>query len=239
MSLGGGTRVSAFTITLAVTLVFYTLIGAGISATFNGTAFINPYGGNDLNIDLVADFVDYDYHNITEPSLFSYTQVIYEDLSPDGAVRWVSEVWGNDYFTVSRKGLNFWDSFIFFTLKPEKALISDLIADYDYNENRSSIVFNWGGKFETHFYIYPMFYTDEIGEPVFLYDNLEDSLNDGNCTVFLGVNATFPEYNVFDIVGVITGFSTLGTETPNEINIVLSSIWWIMFLLLLVKIFIG
>lgn len=225
-------RISSFTATLGLILICYTIIGGNIVGMYEQTGTVNAYGGKILNVDYLDNFVDYDYQNITlNDGIYDH---IYE-INPDRALTWFSDWFSENYFHVESKGLEWWS--IYFALEPKQVYESELIANYNYAKNYSRYVFNLGGKLETTMLVYPQFYTD--GENItFLYDTLEESFEAETVTILLGSNASYPTYDVFNFMGIVTGFVGYG-DIPLAINILLGGIWWVMFLLMLIKLFVG
>jgi len=237
MGLFGGQRIDGFSIFLMVTLVLYTIIAGGVSSAFAGSTFTNPYGGSDLSLELAQNFTYYDVQNLSKPAL-GYNQVEFSPLNPNRRAYWVNSIFGEDYFNFKANGIGFWESLTYYQLEPSEISETEVLANYDFDKNYSKYILNVGGqKLETYVYIHPQFY-DNGTHVTFLYDSLEESIDDGEVTIFIGVNATFPDFGARDLMGVIIGF-TPASGTPNAISILISGVWWIMFLLLLVKLVIG
>lgn len=226
-------RISSFTITLGIILVVYTIIGGNIVGMYEGTGTIRPYAGKVLNVDYLDNFVEYEYQNV------SFNNGAYENtyftLSPDRAVMWRDAWFEEDYFNIESKGLEWYSTYT--KLEPKKVYESVLITNFNYEKNYSRQVFNLGGKLETTMLVYPLFYTDSENI-TFIYDNLEDSFNSDEVTVLLGSNSTYPSYDVFNFMGIVTGFVGYGIM-PLEISILIGGLWWVMFLLMLIKLFVG
>lgn len=225
-------RISHFSIFLGIVLVSYTLIGGNVVNMYEGNPYSNAYSGKVLNVDYLDSFTDYDYQNV------SFNNGVFENLyeiNPDRYVMWRDFWITEDGFEVESKGVDWWS--IFTKLEPKSVSESTLLENFDYSKNYSRQVFNQGGKLETTMLVYPQFYTD--GENItFLFDSLEESFDDGNVTILLGSNASYPSYDVFNFMGIVTGFSGYG-NIPTELSWLMGGIWWVMFLLLLIKLFVG
>lgn len=236
MGLFGGQRIDGYTISLLVTLVTYTVLAGGVTSSFQGTTFQNPYGGASLNLGLVQNFTYYDVQNMTKPALGLF-QVDFDGLSPIRVGYWDNRIFSDDDFNFMCYGIGFWESLIQYQLEPSGLTEEQVIQDYDFTKNYSRYVLNTGGQLESYVFICPQFFANAT-HIIYLYDNIEDSIADNEVTVFIGANATFPDFSAYDLVSVIVGF-TASTGTPSAVSVLISAIWWVMFLLLLVKLVIG
>lgn len=240
MGLLGGSRVDNITIVLGITIVLYTILVAGVVATFNNSVFVDPFGGKTVDIELGIDFENSQVMNITREGIINSSNE-FTDFDPDRIVKWFTVPFSSPRFECLSKGYNFWDNWITFNLDPNDGFTDDEILEiYDEEENRSTVIWSEGGDLETYMFIYPRFWYNETEStelPIFEYDNLTDSFDAGFCTVILATNATFNEYGIADIFAVITGFDD--TYFPNEISIIIGGIWWVLLILTVVKLVVG
>ena len=236
MSLGGGSRVSSFTITIAVILVVYTLLASGIHSTVYGTIWLDPYSGKFFDWELSEDFAEWEVTNMTEPAI--YTEHRFEDLDPDGLLAWNNAIFGEDFFKTYRCGVSWWESWIYSSVQPATLYKDEIIENYDPINQYSRFVHHQGDtQYETHVFYYPLFNITD-SEPFFLYEDLQTSFDNGEITVVMATNNTFPTYDVFSIFGIISGFSAY-EGTPVEISALIGGVWWCLLILLIVKLFVG
>lgn len=237
MGLLGGSRIDGITIFLTVTLVLYTVLTTGLFVTFTGIAFIDPYGGKTLNIDLGEEFELSEAHNVTGGLI--PPDIKFTDLTPDRMIRWSYNFLTNDDFDVLCYGKNWWDSWIPTVLNPKEIEEDELLQIYDTNMNFSKVVYNHGGEFETHVFYCPLFYYNETSEEVtYIDENLETSFDNGEITVVMATNQTFTStYDIGKIFGILTGFSTY--DMPVEVSAIIGGIFWVLLMLLAVKLVVG
>lgn len=237
MGLLGGSRIDGITIFLVSLLVLYTILVAGITATFEGSDFIDPFGGKNLNFGDIGDYSTSDYENITRPLILN--TVYLRDLDPDGKVEWYANLFDEeDSFNVGRLGIDWWDGWIWYSLEPERILESEIITDFDFAKNYSRYFLDRGSKVETTAFFCPQFYYNESsGQPTYLYDNIQDSFDNDVITVILASNMSLTGYDAGKVIGIITGFSTY--SIPNEVSVLIAGIFWALVILLIVKLVIG
>lgn len=237
MGLLGGSRIDGITIFLSVTLVLYTILCNGVFATFTSENFVDPYGGKHFNLDLGEEFDYSDVENVTGGMI--PPNIMFSDLNPNRAVRWSQPFFSSNYLSVVCYGKNWWDNWVATVLNPEKMTESKLLQIYDSNMNFSKVSYNIGGEFETHAFYCPLFYYDEVsGEIIYIDEDLETSFENGKITVVLAINQTFINtYDIGKIFGILTGFSTYGT--PMEASVVIGGIFWVLLILLAVKLVVG
>lgn len=240
MSLGGGSRISGFTIFVAITLIVYTFLATGLVSVYAQTTWVNQYGGIDFDWKYAESFSDTDYGNLTRPTLpLLFNDLELNDLSPNRKVAWIGGLLESDWFKVSHKGTDWWNGWFYYIDKPNKLTEDEILANVDYEDESSHFVFNLGdNNYETHVFFYPLSYTSGGSELVYIYDTLEESFDNDAVTIVVGVNATLPSYDVFQIFGMVSGFQTYG-DMPPELSYFLSTIFWALCLMLLVKLFVG
>jgi len=237
MGLLGGSRIDGITIFLTVTLVLYTILVNGVFATFTSSSFIDPYGGKVYDIDLGEEYQNNDIQNVTGDIIPS--MIKFENLDPNRGIKWFRPFFIDGSFTVHAYGKNWWDSWVSFTLNPKEIWEADLLQLYDSDMNFSKVVYNHGGEFETHVFYCPLFYYNETSEEVtYIDENLETSFDNGEVTVVMATNQTFgSSYDVGKIFGILTGFNTY--DVPYEASVVIGGIFWVLLILLVVKLVVG
>ena len=217
-------RVSSFTIFLWTTLVLYTILSGAVYAALQGEEYSSPY-----QTSLVEEGQQYQYseiHNITKGGSVDYTT-----FSPDRRVRWNVPL-HPDYLYFYRKDT--WLGLVWFQMSNSPISEEDIIENFDTSKNYSKFVFDLGGQFQTDVYIYP--YMASNGS--FIYYPINESIANGKLTIMMGTNLT--SYTYFDIgllTGIVTGYASYGAPTP--IAVIVGGIWWILFLLGIVKLVIG
>ena len=236
MGVFGGQRIDGFTISLIVTLIVYTVLAGGITSSFEGTTFQNPYGSASLKLGLAQNFTYYDVQNMTKPA-FGIFSVVFDGLNPDRVGYWENSIFADDDFDFKSYGIGFWESLIQYSLKPSDIKEEDVLDNYDNTKNYSRYVLNIGGQLQTYVFIHPQFFSNTT-HIIFLYDSLEESFNNNVCSVFIGTNATYPDFTAHDLMSVVVGFTPF-SGTPTAISALISAVWWVMFLLLLIKLVIG
>ena len=237
-------RVDTLTVFLVVIIVVYSALATGIVAAFA----VEEYEGDSKDFDLL-DALDWEvsqYENISKPVIFE-NKVEYTDLDPDREVRWTQLIF-EDVLKVDSKGIGFPDNVFWTKLNPEgisdsqnNVLESFIIDNFDTEKNYTYIVFNSGGKLETHALFSIQFYYNVTGDAItYLYDSIEDSIDAGELTVMLGTNLTYIDaFDVGKITSTIIGFGSIYTGIPAEVNFLISGIWWILIILLGVKLIVG
>ena len=236
MGILGGSRIDGITIFLCVTLILYTLLANGVMATFTEDKFIDPYGGRTIDIELGENYQYNDIKNVTGG--FIPDQKHFTALDPDRTIKWTIPLFGEQHFTVHCRGKNWWDSWTFQILDPKELSKSDVLQNYNEYRNFSKFTYNQGGEFETHVFYCPLFYYNETSEEVtYLNDTLADSFTSNKITVIMATNQTFFNYDASQIFGLLTGFSTHGM--PFEVSVIIGGIFWVLLLLLLVKLVVG
>lgn len=240
MSLGGGERIGGFTVFLAITLIIYSLLATGLVSVYASSTWVNRYGGVDFDWKYAESFVSTDYGNITRPlgALF-YETLDFTSLNPDRQIRWVGGLLEDDWFKLYHKGTDWWNGWMNYIDKPEHLSESEILANVDHEDESSHFIFNQGdNNYETHVFFYPLSGTTGGTELVYVYDTLEESFDNDEITIVVGTNATLPSYDVFQIFGMVSGFQTYG-DMPTELSVLLSTIFWALTLMLLVKLFVG
>lgn len=238
MGLLGGSRVDGITVFLVMTLVIYTLLANGVVSTFAKTKFENPYANIVKDFDTGIYFENSDVKNITEPS-FVASEAIFDDLNPSGKLTWESDFLGNDRLKVFRFGYDWWNGWISYPLNPYEGYSStELIEDYNPNANYTRKVFDFGGDLEVYVFFCPLYYYDEVSGTVnYIYDGLEDSFNNGAITVVMGTNQTYTGSDIDTVLGILNGFDTY--DMPDLIGDIISTIFWAMIILVIVKLVVG
>jgi len=236
MGILGGSRIDGITIFLCVTLILYTILANGIMATFTADKFVDPYGGRTIDIELGEDYEYNDIKNVTG-GMFPESQV-FTALNPDRKIDWYLPLFGKPHFTVYCYGKNWWDSWTTQKLVPVRTYEDELLQIYNENRNFSKVIYNHGGELETHVFYCPLFYYNEsAGEVTYLNDTLADSFDSNKITVIMATNQTFYNYDIGQIFGLLTGFSTHGM--PYEVSVIIGGIFWVLLILLLVKLVVG
>ena len=235
MGILGGSRIDGITIFLAVTLVLYTILANGVMATFTTAKFVDPYGGRTIDIELGEDYEYNDIKNVTG-GLFPEVQV-FTVLNPDRTITWNKPLFGENHFAVHCYGKNWWDSWSHFKLEPKGLHEDEILQIYNENRNFSKVIYDQGGEFETHVFYCPLFYYNETNGVTYLDDSLEDSFSNNKITVIMATNQTFYNYDIGQIFGLLTGFSTHGM--PYEVSVIIGGIFWVLLILLLVKLVVG
>lgn len=236
MGILGGSRIDGITIFLTVTLVLYTILCNGVFATFTSDTFVDPYGGKVYDIDLGEEYENNDIQNVTG-ALFP-TNVKFDNLDPDREMGWHTPLFGESWFEVVCYGKNWWDSWSRFGLNPTSMKEAELLEIYNENQNFSKVVYNHGGEFETHVFYCPLFYYNETNGVTYLDDTLEESFSNNKITVVMATNQTFSSsYDIGKIFGILTGFSTY--SMPYEASVVIGGLFWVLLILLIVKLVVG
>jgi len=236
MGILGGSRIDSLTIFLAVTLIMYSILSSAVFATFEGVEFVDPFSGKTFDIDLGEEYEFNDVKNVTVGGILEYTS--FTELNPDRNIAWYRIPFQSGKFQVTCQGKNLWDSWTQFNLKPEELTESQILTVFDNTMNFSKFIYNQGGEFETAVFYCPQFYYNETSEqPTYLYDSLEESFDNDIVTVIMATNATYVNYDIGRIFGVLSGFSTYGM--PYEVSVLLGGIFWVLLLLTLVKLVVG
>ena len=229
-------RISGFTVMVAVTLIIYTLLASGIHATVYGSVWLDPYAGKFFDWELSEEFAEWEVANLTEPTL--YTEHRFEDLDPDALLGWNNAIFGEDFFKTYRYGVDWWESWIYSSVQPSTLYKDEILENYEADKHYSRFVHQLGdAHYETHVFYYPLF-NITAGEIIFLYDDLQTSFDNGNLTVVMATNNTYPTYDVFSVFAIVSGFSAY-EGTPTEISALIGGIWWALLILLIVKLFVG
>lgn len=245
-------RVDNLTVFLIIVIVVYTALATGISASYASVSFSGALGqGWDLDILEAFDFESTQTENISKPALFLFPNTVYyTDFTPERSVSWRNELLGDDFLYVESKGIGFPANLLWNNLKPDGVEDSGtfagvgesyLISEYNYDKNYTYLVFNRGGQLETHVLFSPQFYYNETAEAItWIYDNMTASIDAGELTVTVGVNVTYQDaFDISKIFGQLVGFGSIYTGMPDEVNYLISGIWWTMILLLGVKLVVG
>ena len=211
------------TVFLWTTLVIYTILSGVWLSVVSGSEYSSPY---------VAD--------LEEATGYSYSQVknvtrndcvVYDTFNPDRRMCWRPDVWGTYKFGCERKDT--WLGILWLSMA-NTVTEQEVLDAWDPDKNYSKIVYDLGGVYQTDVYIYPLMGPNYT----FIYYPLEASLGNNSCTIMLGTNYT--QYTRFDIsflTAPVTGF--LGYGMPSELNIILGTIWWILFALAIAKLGLG
>ena len=237
MGILGGSRIDGITIFLSVTLVLYTILCNGIYATFTTATFIDPYGGKAINLDLGETFECNDVKNVTGGII--PPKNTFDGLNPDRYVIWNQPFLAKHNFGVWCHGKNWWDSFSKFQLSPKYTSEDELLQLYNTDMNFSRVIYNLGGEFETYAFYCPLFYYNETSEEItYIDEDLEISFDNGKITMVLATNQTFLNtYDIGKIFGILTGFTTYGM--PLEIGVLIGGVFWVLLILLAVKLVVG
>ena len=237
MGILGGSRIDGITIFLSVTLILYTILCNGVFATFTTETFVDPYGGKVYNLDLGESFEYNDVQNVTGGII--PPDIMFTVLNPDRMVRWHQPFLVEDSFNVHCFGKNWWDGWTHTKLDPKGLTEAEILQVYNEDKNFSKIVYNLGGEFETHAFYCPLFYYNETAQEVtYIDEDLETSFDNGEITMILATNQTFLNtYDIGKIFGILTGFSTY--DVPQEASVVIGGIFWVLLILLAVKMVIG
>ena len=238
MSLGGGTKISAFTITVAIVLIVFSLLTSGVVAVFTGSSFNNRYGGIGFDWAYAESYAESGYGNITRPAYLSTQTLEITDLTPDGRVQWHSDFLGTEYFRIARKGFEWFDSWAYYNLSPLTVYEEDIIEMRKTGEVFAKFTHDIGQNRQTDVFYYPQFYINGTGDFVLIYTTLEESFDNDVITVVLGSNATHPTFDIFAIFQIVTNFETY-QGIPTEVDILIKTIFWGLLLLLIVKLFVG
>jgi len=236
MGLLGGSRIDSFTITIGVILIVYTILVAGVVATFTDSDFINPYAGASADFDLGKDFASSEVQNMTLGSMADANK--FETLSPDRLIYWYDSFLADQVIRCYSFGHNIWDGWFNFELEPTYGYfyyeIEELVDD---SGLFAELIFHRGLDLETYVYLYPLAYKETGEDAVYLYDTLLESMDDGNLTVIVATNSTYDNYNIDKAMSVITGFNT--DYFPYEIAVLIGGIWWGLLILVVVKLVVG
>jgi len=217
-------RVSSLTVFTVVTLVCYTILGTAIYSVFAGTTFSDPYGGKVAGWEYAEDYLVSEAQNMTKNSATYFTV-----LDPDRVIDW----WATLKFY--RKGTNWWDSWLLFEMSGSPRTEAEIIADFDTDKNYTKYIFDEGGDFETHAFIYCK-WSDGTGSTYDFYP-IADSIANNELTIVLASDAQYPSYDIGILIGILTGFYFYGA--PFEISVIIGGIWWALCLLTLVKLVVG
>jgi len=242
-------RVDDVTYYLVIVIVVYTVLAGGITAGYAGTTYETDE--NSLDLYDLLDFEDSQTENISKPTIPVFPETVYYDtLSPERLVNWRVELLTDDFFYIDAKGIGFPANLIWNNLKPEGldpddfdtlAGVSEqyIIDNYDTDKNYTRVVFNKGGQLETTALFSPQF--DYNGTVIsWAYENMTAAIADGELTVTLGVNATYIDaFDVNKILGNMVGFGAIYGDMPQEINMLVSGVWWALIILLGVKLAVG
>ncbi|MGP3705232.1 MAG: hypothetical protein ACKD6O_08090 [Candidatus Bathyarchaeota archaeon] len=223
-------RITSFTVFCFVFLIVYTLGCSFWLAYANGQyAFSNPYSGKVSYWEYSQYYVYSEVHNITFPSV-----TVYSVFEPDRRIEWV-DVWftDNDKFYLSRKDT--WLGILWFQMSGSPITEQDVIDRFSTDKNYSKFTFDAGGTFQTDVYFYPLMASNGS----FIYYPISESISHGALTVYMGVNATVPSsFNV----GLLFTFLNplLNTNLmPYIVEQFLTTVWWILMVLALMKLIIG
>ena len=231
MGLLGGSRVDGITMFIGVTLVVYSILVAGVYATFTEVGYIDPYGGKAVDLNLAQD---YEFNDIENVTLGDWTE--FSGLDPDRRIIWNDSWLGSDWFSVYRYGVNWWDGWLTFRLEPDEIYVSEVLTLYDSDLNYSKVVFDLGSNFETAVFFCPLFHYNETGV-TYIDSSLSDSIDNEVITVVMATNASYASYDIGHIMGALTGFSTY--DMPSELGSLTGGIFWMLLILLVVKLVVG
>lgn len=237
MGLLGGSRIDSFTITVAVLLITYSILVAGVVATFTDTIFVDPYGSASADFNLGKDYDVSEVMNITIND-FSYPNK-FEDLTPARIVYWHdSFVYGETVLSCNSFGHNIWDGWYSYELEPYSGYSETEILELVDNQGiQAELPFGLGSDLETYVYCMPLCYKAVGADPVYIYESLAESIDAGNMTVIVASNATYNNYDIGQAMGVLTGFNT--DYYPFEIGVLIGGIWWGLLILVVVKLVVG
>lgn len=238
MSLGGGERVSPFTISIAVTLIIFSVLTSGVLADYNNNSYINEFSGIGFNWEYEESFEESDYANITRPPFLDIHSVFLTDLTPDAEVQWVHNLFGEQWLECKRAGNEWFNGWVFYSLEPERLTEDQIIDNRKEGEVFSRVIYDSGQNLETVIFYYPQFYVNGTGDINLIYDTLEESFENDVITVVAGTNATYRTYDVFALFRIVTSFDSYA-GIPFEVNILIKTVFWGLILLLLVKLFVG
>lgn len=242
MGLTGGSRIDNMTVFLAVFLVIYGLLIAGVDATFYGGQFINPNSGISNEFDLGETYLYSAYDNVTPSELFSAYTEFGGSISPKRYLGWTRSIWGGGSFTLKCAGNDWWNGWLKYTLPPPSILEEEVLIRYDETKNHTRIKFDVGGDLETSVFFSPLLYyneteTDPQLKVTLIYTTLEESLDNDEITVIVATNSTYTNYNIGRVFSLLTGFSV--TDIPLEINALVTGVFYAILILLLVKLVVG
>lgn len=232
----GGSRISSFTITVAVILIAFSILTSGVVAVYTGS-FNNKFGGIGFNWDYAESYSESEYGNLTRPSWLDIEEVELTSLNPDARVQWHSDFFNNQFFQVARKGYEWFDSWYFYTITPAQTTEEQIIENRKTGEVFSKFTYDVGQNRETDVFYYPQFWVNGT-DIEFIYGSLEESFDNDVISVVVGSNATYPSYDVFSIFSIVTSFETY-EGLPFEVDVLIKTIFWGLLLLLIVKLFVG
>lgn len=234
-------RVSSFTIFMLVTIVCYTLFSTAFFAVIEGSDVEDPYGGRVSSWEYTAA---YPYSQAQNFSLVAGNQVFYEDLEPTRQVKInfatdpITALLIGDGIRFKRAGVDWWNSWYYYEMTGSPVNKDRLLGQWDPYTNYAKFIFDQGGQFETHAFIYPAWLTDETGNRTgYAYPTITASITAGVLTIVLATNASYPTFDIGLIFGVLTGFSAYGAPAP--VAIIIGGIWWILVILVIVKLVVG
>lgn len=229
-------RVSGFTVFLVTTIVVYTLLSTAAFAAVTGTEFNDPYRGKAKNWEFAANFAYSEIQNVTVPDLVG--EVLYNDFVPARKIWGTIQIIEGNRMHFGRFGTDFWNSFWCYEMEGSPVPYVELINKWDPETMCTELILDQGGPFETYAFIYPVWEDTEEETRIYLYGTLKASIDVGNLvTVVLATNASYPVYDIGIIFGVLTGFSGFGA--PTQVAIIIGGIWWILVILLIVKLVVG
>lgn len=238
MGLLGGSRIDGMTVFLVVTLIMYSLLVSGVYATFAGGEFENPYSNLDSDFKLGSnvDFKYNDYENVT-PSFFAGVGSTFDDLSPVRYGIWWDKFLGEPEFYVKVSSINWWQSGSI-VCEPRHT-VSWVLENYDYDLNQTFWVVDSLTDWATWVYIKPqLYYNNATGEVTYLYDSLEESIENDVVTMVLSTNATLEnQFSIDRVLGLLTGFDYY--DIPVEIGVIVSAVFYAMLVLVSVKLVVG
>jgi len=218
-------RVSRFTVFLWCTLVVYTVLSGYVVATLQNSEYTNPYPTETIIAGKTYQYTE--SFNLTFNS-----EHVASTFSPDRKISWQDPLFGVNGFYVARKDT--WFGIVWIPLSGSPVSTDYIIENFDTSTNCTVVIFDSGTQFQTDVYFYPLIGSNNT----FVYYPMNESIANNAVTVVMGVNST--TYTFFDIsmlYGVVTGYNSYGAPTP--ISVLIGSIWWILFLLALVKLVIG
>lgn len=238
MGLLGGSRIDGMTVFLVTILIVYSTLVSGIYATFTDAEFEGRYGNleSDFKLGDTVDFEYNDYKNVT-PSFFAGVGVEFDGLSPSRYGYWWDKVIGEPEVYVRISSINWWQ---FGTVLCEpKHTIQWILDNYDTQLNQTTWILDDLTDWSTWVFIKPqLYYNETSGDVTYLYDTLEESIENDVFTMILGTNATLE--NNFDIgkaFGLLTGFD-IG-DAPPEVGYLISAVFYALAILTSVKLVVG
>lgn len=238
MGLFGGSRIDGMTVFLVVTLIVYTILVAGVYATFTDSEFETQYGDlpSDFRLGETVSFTYNDYKNVT-PSFFAGIGVEFTELSPSRYGYWWDKWIGEPVVYIRISSINWWQ---YGTVKQEPEHTIEWILDnYDYDLNQTTWIVDKLTDWETWVFIKPqLYYNETSGEVTYLYDSLEESIENDVFTMVLSTNATLEDnFNIGKVFGLLSGLDLGGL--PAEIGYLTSAVFYALLILASVKLVIG